>query len=139
MSSYWVPCHQGCAHLFGMFVFVLMCFCVLFWVLIMFPRGAYMVFWLICKAWTKYGTMVNIAKTHLSRHKIVHVLRSFVDPISVDVTDNSEHWATYAAYLMANCDATMIRTVVCWIARDLIVILFTFKNLNILCAKRLYV
>ena len=33
--------------------------------------------------------MVNIIRAHFSRYKIVHVLGSFVDPISVDVTDNS--------------------------------------------------
>ena len=84
---------------------------VLLWVSITFLRRSYMIFWVIRKVYIKYGTMVNIAKTHLkvirkvcikygtmvniakthlSRHKIIYVLRSFVDPISVDVSDNSE-------------------------------------------------
>ena len=89
---------------------------------------------MIHKACIKYGTVMNIARAHLSRQKIVHVLRPFVDPISVDVTDNSQHWTTdVAAYVKVNCDATMFTTDVGWIARDLIVILFRLKNLNILC------
>ena len=96
-----------------------------------------MIFWVIREACIRYGTVVNIVRAHLSRHKIVHLLGSFVDPISVDVTDNSEHWATdAAAYVKVNCDATMLKTNVGWIVRDLIVILFSLKNLNILFVKR---
>ena len=97
-----------------------------------------MVFWVICKACIKYGTVVNIARAHLSWHNnIVHVFRSFFDPISVDVTDNSKHWVTdVAAYVKVDCDATMSTTDVTWIVRDLIVILFDSKNLNILFVKR---
>ena len=59
----------------------------------------------------KYSTVVNIARAHLSRHNIVHVLESFFDPISVDVTDNSEYWATdVAVYVKVDCDATMFTT-----------------------------
>ena len=96
-----------------------------------------MIFWVICMACIKYDTVVNIARAHLSRHNIVHVLGSFFDPISVDATDNSEHWATdAAAYVKVDCDATMFTNGVGWIVRDLIVILFCSKNSNILFAKR---
>ena len=60
----------------------------------------------------------------------------FITPLSVDVTDSSEHWATDDAFVKVNCDATCFRTGVGWIARDVIVILFRLKNLNILCIKR---
>ena len=61
-------------------------------------------------------------KSSLSRYKIVHVLRSFVDPISVDVTDNYEHWAKDAAtYVKVNCDTAMFTIDIGWIDRDLIV------------------
>ena len=81
--------------------------------------------------------MVNIARGHLSRHKIVHVLGSFVDLISVDVTDNSEHCATdVVAYVKVNCDAIMFTTDVGWIARELIMTLFGLMNLTILFVKR---
>ena len=76
---------------------VLTFLCVLLWVSVMFLRRSYMIFWVIREACIRYGTVVNIVRAHLSRHKIVHLLGSFVDPISVDVTDNSEHWATDAA------------------------------------------
>ena len=96
-----------------------------------------MIFWVIRKAYIRYGTVVNIVRAHFSRHKIVHVLGSFVDPISVDVTDNSEHWATdAAAYVKVNHDATMFTTDLGWIVRDLIVILFGLKNFNIQFVKR---
>ena len=72
-------------------MFVLMFPCVLLWVSVTILRRGYVIFWVIRKACIKYGTVVNIARAHLSRHKIVHVLGSFVDPISVDVTDNSVH------------------------------------------------
>ena len=49
-----------------------------------------MIFWTIRKACIKYDTVVNIARTHFSRQKFIHILRSFVDPISVDVTHNCE-------------------------------------------------
>ena len=62
---------------------------------------------------------------------------SFVDLKLFHVIDNSEHWARDAAtYVKVNCDAIMFTTDVGWIARDLIVILFRLKNLNILCVKR---
>ena len=41
-----------------------------------------------------------------------------------------------AAYVKVNCDATMFTNDVGWIARDLIVIRFGLKNLNILFVKR---
>ena len=71
---------------------------------------------MICKACIKYGTSVNITRAHLSQHKIVHVLGSFVDPISINVIDNSEHWVTDDAYLKVNCDNTSFVTDVGWIA-----------------------
>lgn len=95
-----------------------------------------MIFWVIRMACIKYGMVVNIARALLSRHNIVHVLGSFFDPISVDVTDNSEHWATDVATYVKVCNATMFTTDVGWIVRDLIVILFGSKNLNILLVKR---
>ena len=117
-------------------MFVLMFLCVLLWVSVTFSR-CYMIFWVIRMACIKYGMVINIARAHLSRHNIVHVLGSFFDPISVDVTDNSEHWATdAAAYVKVDCDATMFTTDVGWIVRDLIVILFGSKNLNIQFVKR---
>ena len=87
-----------------------------------------LVFWVIRKACVKHDTVVNIAIAYLSRHKIVHILWSFVDAISVDVTDNSEHWVIdAAAYVKVDCDATMFTTDVGWIVRDLIVIPFFAK------------
>ena len=68
--------------------------CVLLWVSVTFLRMTYMIFWVIRKFCIKYGTVVNIIRAHLSRHKIIHVLVSFIDPILIDVSDNSEHWAT---------------------------------------------
>ena len=96
-----------------------------------------MIFWVICNVCIKYGTVVNIVRAQLSRHKIVHVLGSLFDPISVDITHNSELLVTdVAAYLKVNCDAIVFTTDVGWIVRDLIVILFGLKNLNIQCVKR---
>lgn len=37
----------------------------------------------------KFGTVVDIDKTHLSEQKIVNILVVFVTPRSVNVTDNS--------------------------------------------------
>ena len=47
-----------------------------------------MIFWVIRMTCIKYGMVINIARAHLSRHNIVHVLGSFFDSILVlvDVT-----------------------------------------------------
>ena len=47
-----------------------------------------------------------------------------------------KHWATDAAYVKVDCDASMFTTDVGSIVRDLIIILFGSKNLNILFVKR---
>ena len=96
----------------------------------------YTVFWEICKTRIGFGTMVDTARAHLSQLKIVHVLRTFDTPRSVDLNDCSEHWVTDNAYVKVNCDAISFKTDVGWIARDIIVILFESKNMNILCVKR---
>ena len=59
-----------------------------------------------------------------------------VTPISVYVTDSSEHLATYDTYVKVNDNATMFITDLSWVTRDMIVILFTLKNSNILSVKR---
>ena len=61
---------------------------------------------------------------------------TFGAPRSVDLTDNSEHWATDDAYVKVNCVTTSFITDVDWIARDIIVILFRSKNMNILFVKQ---
>ena len=80
--------------------------------------------------------MVDTARTHLSQQIIVHVLETFSAPGSVDLTDSSEHWATDDAYVKVNCKTTSFISDVGWIARDIIVILFRSKNMNILFVKR---
>ena len=69
-----------------------------------------MIFWVIRMVCIKHGMVVNIVRAYLSRHKIVHILGSFVDPISIDVTDNFEYQAIDAAYMNVDCDATMFTT-----------------------------
>ena len=92
-----------------------------------------MIFWMICKTCIKYGTMVNIARAHLLLHKIVHVLGLFVNPISVYVTKNSEHWATDAVYVIVYYDATIFTTNV---GLRFNCNTFWIKNLNIIFVKR---
>ena len=67
---------------------------------------------------------VDIAKTHLSLQKSVYMLGVLVAPISVDITDSSERWATDDAYTKVKCDATSFIGNVCWIARYIIILLF---------------
>ena len=83
-----------------------------------------MVSWKIWEARIIAGTVVNVARAHLSQRKIVQ---------------GSEHW-TITGFLCAkvNCDAAFFRDVgVIWIVRDSIVIIFSVKNiLNIQLVKR---
>ena len=87
-----------------------------------------MVFWMICKACITYNTVVNIASVHFSRQKVVHALRSFVDSISINVTNNFENWATDDTYVKVNCDDIMFTTDVGWNSINLIVILFRLQE-----------
>ena len=64
------------------------------------------ILWVICKTHIDSGMTVDIAKTHISQQKFVHLLGVFVAPISVNITDSSERWATDEAYVKVNCDAT---------------------------------
>ena len=74
--------------------------------------------------------------THLSQRKIVHILGTFGAPVSDDLIDCTEHWATNSAYMKANCDATSFIIDLDWIARDIIVIPFRLENMNILSVKQ---
>ena len=81
--------------------------------------------------------VVNIVRAHISRYKIGNILGSVVDLISADVTENSKLWTMDDdTYAKVNCDVTMFTIDVDWIARDLIVISFGLKNLNIQFVKR---
>ena len=90
---------------------------------------------MIRKPCIKYDTVVNIARVHISRQKIIHILGSFVHPILVDVTDNSKHRVIDDTYVKVNYDAMMFTTNIGWIVCDLIIIRFRLKNLNIFCVK----
>ena len=126
-----------CAHLFGMSVcYVFVFLCVLMCRSIINLKRIYTVFWEIGKTRIDFGTMVDTARAHLSQQIIVHVLGTFGAPGSVDLTDSSEHWATDDAYVKVNCETTSFITDVGWIARNIIVILFRSKNMNILFVKR---
>ena len=67
---------------------------------------------------------MDTARAHLLQKIIVHVLGTFDALGSVDLTNNSEHWAIYDTHVKVNCDATNFISDVGWIARDIIVIFF---------------
>ena len=107
-----------------------------------------LVSWKIGTTRIEAGSVVEIAKAHLSQSKFVHIIGDptcgmsiagirqvdswgAVSPIGVP-----EHWATDGAYVKVNCDATSFLVDVGWIAQGVIVIFFSFKNLNILCVKQ---
>ena len=125
------------AHFFGMsMVCALMLLPGLLWGPIIFLRWICMVFWMIYKTCIKFGTVVNITKTHFSQRKFVHVLRVFVTPVSIDVIHKYEHWVTYGTYMKINRDAASFIIDVDWIVRNFVIRLLRSKNLNILCVKR---
>ena len=69
---------------------------------------------------------------------LVHIFGVFVTPISIDVNDSTEYWAIYDTYnVKVNRDDTNFTTDIAWIARDVIILFFRFKNLNILCVNDL--
>ena len=78
---------------------------------------------------------MDIARAHLSQQKIVHVVGIFGALVSVDLTNGSEHWATYDAYVKVNCDATSFIINIGRIARDILVIPYKINNMNILFVK----
>ena len=92
-----------------------------------------MISWEICETCIKFGTVVDIAKSHISQQTIVHNLGAVVVTILVDITDNLEHWTTDDAHVKVNCDDISLN--VRWIDRGVIVILFILKNFDILCVK----
>ena len=57
----------------------------------------------------------------------------FVTPISVDITDGSEHWVTDGTYVKVNCDAASFMIDVNCIVRDFVIRLPRLKNFDILC------
>ena len=111
-----------CAHLFGISVcYILVFLCVLICLSIIILKMIYTVFWEICKTRIDFEMIVDTARVYLSQQIIVHVLGTFGAAGSVDLTNNSEHWATNNAYVKVNCDATSFITDVGWIDRDIIV------------------
>ena len=125
-----------CAHLFGISVcYVFIFLCVLVCRSIINLKRIYTIFWEIGKTRIDFGTILDTARAHLSQQKIVHVLGTYGATRSVDLTDSSEHWTTDDAYVKVNCDTTSFITDVGWIARDIIVILFRSKIMNILFVK----
>lgn len=143
---------------------------------VMFPvyfvllRMTSMAYWEIWIANIEAGSVVNIAITHLSRPKIVHPFgastfgisivgirhvdsRGVVLPFSVVPTEVCEH-STNTGLLCVKviCDTAIIRDVgAVWIAGEIIVIIFIFKNLfciqdvkrsenkSVICLARLFV
>ena len=79
---------------------------------------------------------MDTARAHHSQQIIFYVLGTFGAPGSVGLTENSEHWVTDDAYVKVNCDTTSFIIDVGWITRDIIVILFRSKNMNILFVNR---
>ena len=61
---------------------------------------------------------------------------TFGAPVPVDLTDGSEHWATDDAYVKVNYDTTSFTSHVGSISRDIVVIPFRLKNMNILYVER---
>ena len=96
--------------------YVLKLVCVFPRMLMFYVRMIYMIFWLINKTCIDFGMVVETAKTHLLQQKFVHILRVFIAPISVDVSDSSERWVTNDMYVKVNSDAISFRGDVGWIA-----------------------
>ena len=77
----------------------------------------------ILEAHIEAALVVKFAKAHLSQRKIVHIMRASVPPISVDATENFEHWTTVEINCVkVNCDATTSRDGVGWIFWKTIII-----------------
>lgn len=93
-----------------------------------------LVSWKIGSTRIEARSVVEIAKTHLSQSKFVLIGNSSFGMYMG--ADYFEHWATDDAYVKVNCDATGFIIDIGWIVQGVIVILFRFKNLNILCVKQ---
>ena len=63
-------------------------------------------------------------------------METFGASLFVDLTNGFEHWTIDDAYVKITRDATSFITDVGWMARDIIVILFRLKNMNIQSVKR---
>ena len=78
-------------------------------------------------------TVVDITGARLSQQEFVHILGTFVTPISVHIINSSERCATDDTYMKVDCDDTSFIDDVVWIVQYVILILFRSNNLKLSC------